>query len=65
MWDGPVEPVDEPQPDGAQVGGVGDHSAVGGVLKYIHRPREGSGDLCCKKEKEDMFATEVHPLNRE
>jgi len=43
---GPVEPVDEPEPDGAQVRGVGDHRAVGGILNYVHRAGEGSGDLC-------------------
>lgn len=61
MRNGPVEPVDEPEPDGAQVSGVGDHGAVGGILNYVHRAEEGSGDFCYANGKKKTYDEEIHP----
>lgn len=46
LWHQPVEPVLQSQLDGAQVGGVGDYGAVGGILDQIHRTGERSRNLC-------------------
>lgn len=42
----PVESVNEPQSDGAQICGIGDHGAVAGILDQVHGTRERSCNLC-------------------
>lgn len=44
----PVESVQESQFDGSQVGGIGDDSAVGGILDQVHGTREWSSNFCQK-----------------
>lgn len=42
----PVESVNEPQSDGAQICGIGNHGAVAGILDQVHGTRERSCNLC-------------------